>query len=73
MDLNHAMFRQELARRVDGIKRLCAKWGVPQLGTHVTLILRDPANDAMSFVLTDEATVADAYRVAQLLEEGPAP
>lgn len=69
MNLNHALFRQALARRVDGIKHLCQQWGVPQLATHVTLILRDPANDAMSFVLTDEVTVVDAMRVARLLEE----
>lgn len=71
MTLNHALFRQDLARHVDEIKRLCKTWGVPQLATHVTLILRDPTNDHMSFVLTNEAAVADAYRVAQMLEQEP--
>ena len=68
MNLNHAMFHQALARRVDSIKRLCKTWGVPELGGRVTLILRDPTNDAMSFVVTDETTLADAYRVARNLE-----
>src|SRR5262245_36490862 len=69
ISLNHAMFRQELAQHVDAIKRLCAEWGIPRLGTHVTLILRDPANDHLSFLLTDEATLAEPFRVARLLEQ----
>ena len=68
MNLNRAMFHLALARRVDSIKRLCKTWGIPELGSRVTLILRDPTNDAMSFVVTDETTLADAYRVARHLE-----
>jgi len=69
MTINHLLFRHAMAQHVDGIKRLCQQWGIPQLATHVTVILRDPTNDTMSFVLTDEASVADAYRVARRLEE----
>jgi hypothetical protein len=43
--------------------------GQPNL-THVTIILRDPDDDAASVVYTDERDVSDAVRVAL---EGPHP
>jgi hypothetical protein len=68
INLNHALFRQELAQHVDAIKALCAEWGIPQLGTRVTLILRDPTNDHLSFLLTDEPDLAEPFRVGRVLE-----
>ncbi len=67
INLSLAMFRQELSKRLDSIGRLCTKWGVPM--TKRTLILRDPANDDMCLVQTNEDILEDALRVARLLEE----
>lgn len=64
-----AQFRAEVADQLTRITHLCATWGIPQLATHVTLILRDPTDDAMCLLLTDEASVMDAARVAQQLEQ----
>jgi hypothetical protein len=68
-NLNHAMFRQDLSKHLNAIKRTCRRWGIPELSTCLTLILRDPANHEMSLVLTDEENPQDAYRVATQIEQ----
>lgn len=53
---------------MDALKQLCQEWGVPQLATCVTLLLRDPENDNMSFLLTDDADLEGMYRVLRHLQ-----
>jgi hypothetical protein len=67
MNLTPALFRQAISKRIDGLKRLCTQWGIPSLGTKVTIIMRDPANDDMSLVQTDEEDLEEVIRVVRRL------
>lgn len=69
ISIGQSTFRQDIAKHLSSIKRLCKKHGVPTLGHRITLILRDPTNDDMSLVQTDEETLEEALRVARYLEE----
>lgn len=66
ISLNASIFRQDVAKRLDAIARLCKRRGVPMVKQ--TLILRDPDNDDMSLLLTNEDTLEEAFRVARKLE-----
>ena len=63
----HPILRQEIEKHLTDVRHLCKKWGVPALGTKLTLILRDPANDEMSLVYTDEEDCSESFRVARKL------
>lgn len=66
ISLAASAFRQELAKRLASIERLCKQRGVPM--TKQTLILRDPDNDNMSLVLTNEDSLEQAWRIVCYLE-----
>jgi hypothetical protein len=53
----------ELKRQARSVREIARRSGQPNL-THVTIILRDPDDDAASVVYTDERDVSDAVRVA---------
>lgn len=69
MNLNKALFRQEISTHLKAIERICQRWGVPALATKMTLILRDPENAEMSLVLTSEDDHADAVRALLYLAD----
>ena len=69
MHLTHALFRQEIARHLAAIKRICHRWGVLEVSTCMTLMLREPRNAAMSAVWSAETDLAEACCVARKLAQ----
>jgi hypothetical protein len=53
----------ELKRHARSLRASARLYGQPNL-VHVTIILRDPDDDAASVVYSDERDISDAVRVA---------
>ena len=69
MHLNHVLFKADITTHLDAIRRVCRRWGIPRLGINITVILRDPANDNMAFVLSDEGDLTEALRIIAKLQQ----
>jgi hypothetical protein len=62
-----SLFRQDIGVKLVEIEDLCQRWGLPI--TKLTLIARDPLNDAMFVVLTNEDRPGLQHAIALALAE----
>lgn len=69
MSINHTLFKAKIVKHLEAIKRVCKQWGCEEVALNITLIMRDPGNDDMSLIITDEADVSEICRIVEHLSK----
>lgn len=66
----HDDFALEIEDHLEAIRATCERWGMPELGAHLTLILRDPGDPQNALIAGAEDLDAVIQTIRHLQGQG---